>query len=396
MIKMKTSQQKLAPANLSYVVLLMVVFLPLLASGGVEPEGGIENTRSPEFSLFAGSTFPAFEIEIGGESFFMFEQADKRGLGGLSAIMVDLDGKLSDRIHLFAAFHFDSSVWHDFLNLPMDIRRNDASAYDVELEVEEFFLTYTSPLSKLEISVGRMFSVISYANQLHLADFQFNMKPRIFSEYWGSNHGLALDGGSVKWSVGQGPFRASLVAEAAKNSYETEAMVMTSVLDLVWKNEKVMAGLRGFGYFDHEHAGHPLLAWLPDFPEIELSDHGKPGLNAFGAGMNAAWALTPGNYVFLQAEWMNRTLSGMNFNGGYAFILWPFGEKFEGSLMYQQLERPVISETQLSFIEEKAYTFGLSYFPLINHRLRLEYAIFNDSHFYENMFTAKWTFYVTL
>ena len=394
MITMKKRQQKRNQYLLVIAFQFVFSISPAFAATDTkEPEAAVNN---PAVGGVTERFNPVFEIELGGESFYAFDLAEKQGIAGLSAIMVDIDGHISNRLRLFAAFHFDSSVWYDFLNMPLVNRQHDGSEYDLELEVEEFFLTYHTPLMNMEISVGRMFSVISYANQLHLADFQFNIKPRIFTEYWGNNHGLAMDGGSVKWTGNVGPLQPSLVAEVAKNRYESEALVFTTVLDLSWSRNMLYLGLRGFGYFDHDNPNHPMLHWLPANAGQLLQDKNQMGLNGLGVGFNALYNLGSERNVFFQSEWVNRSLSGQNYRGGYAFILWPLGDDFEGSFMVQQLERPLITDQNFVSVDEKAYTFGLSWFPLINHRLRLEYSVFDNSHFYNNMLTAKWTFYVNL
>ena len=341
---------------------------------------------------------PFLEIELGGETYYKYSPEPGDGIGGLAAIMVDLDGQLSERLTFFGAFHFDSSVWHDFLNKPAFVRKENPD-YDIELEVEEFFITWKPEAADLEFTAGRMFSVVSYANQLHLADFQFNMKPRIFTEYWGDNHGLALDGASVKWFHEGGRSRTAFLVEAAKNGYQSEYTVLTSTLDFAFDMGNLDMGLRGFGYFDHQGNDHPLLnnisgSHVSVADAVELNN--GLGMNAWGGGANLLW-YTPGDRsVFFQTEWVNRKFANDELIGGYAFLILNHTNKISSSIMYQQLELPDFGSQLVDVTNEKVYTVGLSYIPIYNHRLRLEYNHFSDSSFYDNMLLAKWTFFLEL
>ncbi len=341
---------------------------------------------------------PFLIIELGGETYYKYSPEPGDGIGGLAAIMVDLDGQLSERLTFFGAFHFDSAVWHDFLNKPAFVRKADPD-YDIELEVEEFFITWKPEATNLEFTAGRMFSVVSYANQLHLADFQFNMKPRIFTEYWGDNHGLALDGGSVKWFHDTGRSRTALLVEAAKNGYQSSHTVLTTTLDFAFNVGDFDMGIRGFGYFDHQENDHPFLKYVPS-SHVSVADavelNNGLGMNAWGGGANLLW-YTPGDRsVFFQTEWVNRKLANESFFGGYAFLILNHTNKISSSIMYQQLELPDFGSQMVDDTNERVYTVGLSYIPIYNHRLRLEYNHFSESSFYDNMLLAKWTFFLEL
>jgi len=389
-------------SNVTTVVFLMIIGLLILTPSGVfgEDSGSKDAEDSEEQYGDTGTTDdgginPFLEVELGGETYYKYSHESGDGIGGLAAIMVDLDGQLSDRLTFFGALHFDSSVWHDYLNQPARIRKENPD-YDIELEVEEFFITWKPEFASMEFTAGRMFSVVSYANQLHLADFQFNMKPRIFTEYWGDNHGLAMDGASLKWFRDAGRTRTALLFEAAKTGYDSEHTVFTSTVDFAFDMGNFDMGVRGFGYFDHQENDHPLIKYMPANGLWNETLNEGMGLNAWGGGVNALWD-TPGERtVFFQTEWVNRKISDDNLFGGYAFLILDHNDKFSSSIMYQQLELPDFENPVKGFKKEKVYTIGFSYFPIYNHRLRLEYNHFSNSDFYDNMVLAKWTFFIDL
>ncbi len=385
--------------SLVWICLMMVAFVlaPKVALGFSTDEKEPDKAASVDVPDKEGANpgNPSwFELEIGGETFYTFSPESNKGIGGLAAIMVDMDVQIGERLFLFGAFHFDSSIWHDYLNKPSLLREAQPD-YDIELEVEEFFITWSPAMIPLEITAGRMFSVVSYANQLHLADFQFNMKPRIFTAYWGDNHGVALDGASVKWYRETDRNRVAFLAEAAKNGYDDEYRVFTTTLDMALNIGSIDWGLRGFGYFDHQANDHPFLKQLGGdnafAPELEEG----MGLNAWGGGTNILWK-TPGNRsLFFQTEWVNRKINDHFLTGGYAFVVLEHSDKFSSSLMYQQLEIPDFQTGGgMDIVNERAYTVGLSYFPVYDHRLRIEYNHFSNSSFYDSMLLAKWTFFI--
>ncbi len=340
---------------------------------------------------------PEFHIELGAETFYGFDQGAGSGLGGLAAIMIDMEGSIHERVSVFSAFHFDSSVWHDFMNKVEGDRQDLAFGYDIELEVEEFFITWEAIPGALDITAGRMFSVLSYANQLHLADFQFNMKPRIFTDYWGDNHGFALDGLSAKLYYQHGRLDASLITEAAKNGYESESLSATGVLDAAINLNGLNLGLRGFGYMDHQHDDHPFLYRFSHFGDVDYAFKEGLQLNAYGGGVNALWDTSPFfNSVFLQAEGVQRAFGDDTYAGGYAFVIFSHSERLETSFMYQQLEVPAWDNATILRDTEKAYIAGLSFFPWYNHRIRLEYHTYDNSMFYDNMLLLKYTFFTDL
>lgn len=338
-----------------------------------------------------------YVIEIGGEIFSAFDAVDNHWMGGLAAIMVDVDVRVNNRLSLFGAFHFDSDVWHDFMNKPAFQRQEEGFAYDIELEVEEFFITWLAFPGKMELTAGRMFSVISYANQLHLADFQFNMKPRIFTDYFGSNHGLALDGFSSKFYTSNDLLTASVFVEAAKNGFDRDLLVLTGTTDLIVRMDDVSYGFRAFGYFDHQRSDHPAFMYIPssELPfMVDLKD--GFGLNAWGAGIHLLWEMQTHSSIFFQSEFVSRSLGEEFLRGGYAFLIFSHTPKLSSSFMFQQLEIPLFREKGWSTATETAYTFGLSYFPFEGNRLRIEYSRFHDSPFYNHMLLAKWTFFLDL
>ncbi len=346
----------------------------------------------------SSESYPFLIMEMGGETYSKYSPEAGDGIGGLAGIMVDLDGNLSEQMTFFGALHFDSSLWHDFLNKPAYIRKENSNN-EIGMEVEEFFITWKPDIANLEFTAGRMFSVISYANQLHMSDFQFNMKPRIFTEYWGDNHGLALDGGSIKWQYDAGRTRTAFLVEAARNGYQSEHTMLTSTVDFAFDMGNVDMGLRGFGYFDHQANDHPFFNNIPasDAPfvdAVELND--GLGMNAWGGGANFLWDRPGDRSVFFQTEWVNRKFANDNFFGGYAFLVLNHTDKISSSIMYQQLELPDFESGAINVTEEQVYTVGLTYLPVYNHRLRLEYNHFTDNSFYDNMLLAKWTFFIEI
>ncbi len=344
----------------------------------------------------AGSNNPSIVIELGAETFMHHDFSANAMIGGLAAIMIDIDGHLNDSFSFFGAFHFDTSPWHDFLNEPFDHRQDAGFAYDVELEVEEFFVDWDILPEHLELRAGRRFSRFSYANQLHLADFQFNMKPRIFTSYWGNNHGLAIDGLSLSLSGEAGPAKAVFFAEAAKNGLASAHTMITTVLDTRFDLGGLDLGVRGFAYFDHQTENHPLLFGIDETRFDLINLHSGLGLNAWGMGVSSLWDLHNGKALLLQSEWVNRKLGDDFLLGMYAFLQFDFSEKLSASAMYQQLEMPVLSNDRLITEKEQAYTLGVSWFPLPEHRLRLEYNHFNNSAFYNKMILLKYTFFFML
>ena len=348
----------------------------------------------------AHSSNPAFIVELGGESFYSLDLPAGKGMGGLAAIMIDVDVRISQRFWVFGAFHFDSSVWYDYMNRPAFLREEEGFAYDVELEVEEFFATWSPVPDRISFSAGRMFSVVSYANQLHLADFQFNMKPRIFTDYFGSNHGLAVDGMAARFCREGRVARTSLFVEAAKNGFEGEDLVLTTTLDAAFDMGSLRFGLRGFQYFDHQGGDHPLFIYLPQADTFQPSYREGLRMNALGGGINLWWDLPWTESLFIQAEGVSRKLGGESLHGAYAFAILAHSPKLESSFMFQQLDIPVWSgdEGMADFgtHRERAYTAGLSYYPAEIHRLRVEYSRHTNSPFYDRMILAKWTFFIDL
>ncbi len=337
------------------------------------------------------------QIDLGGESFVAHDPAYGKSTAGLTAIMLDVDARINRRFSLFAAFHFDSEVWHGLINLPRAMRTDEARGPGLDLEVEEFFVSWSPLFPHLELTAGRMFSVSGYANQLHLADFHFNMKPRIFSAYWGDNHGLSLDGLSLKLSGRRGRAHAAFFVEAARNDQAREHSMLLTVADLRFGLEGFDLGFRGFAYADFHSFDHPLYQYAPEasLPLPGLGG-GDFGLHALGGGMNAMWPMGAGKNLFFQAEWMQRNAPGESFGGGYAFVVLDHSERFSSSLMLQQLEVAAFSRGQWQKQSEKALTLGLSYYPVPYQRFRLEYARFSQSLYYDRLLLLKWTFFIDL
>lgn len=338
---------------------------------------------------------PYFSVEVGAESFFHHDFRSNETLGGLAAIMIDMDARISKHFSFFGAFHFDTSPWYDFLNQPFIERRGADFAYDIDLEVEEFFLTWAVLPGRLELSAGRRFSMVSYANQLHLADFQFNTKPRIFTDYWGNNHGLALDGIGLKWIVGTDNFSTSFLFEAAKNGYSADHTIATGIVDTRLDLSAFELGVRGFTYFDHQTDHHPLIQYVPEETDWFFMDDGF-SMNALGGGLYAYLPLTNNRSLLFQSEILNRKMARDNYYGMYGFLIFNYSASIAGSAMYQQLDIPLLTEGHSDRTREHGVTFGVSYFPTAGHRVRLEYSNFNNSAFYKSMLLAKWTFYVSV
>ncbi len=354
-----------------------------------DSQGDIEedSIQNIEFS-------PALELKIGGEGFYSMDPTTGNGFGGIAAIMVDIDASIHEHLVFFGAFHFDSALWDDFLNMPHLQREGLLPAYRIDLTVEEFFLTWTPMGEILEIMAGRRFSGISYANRLHLADFRFNMKPRIFTSYWGDNHGLALDGISLKLSPALGGFSSSFMIEAAKSAYGGDRAVISSVIDVGFTAGGLDVGLKGFGYFDHQTFCHPFLNYCNEENFSQLNLNEGFSLNAFGGGANLMWKTAGKRSVFFQAEWAGRRIMSSFLYGGYALVELVHSEKISSSLMVQQLEMPEFAAEELKGVIERSYTFGVSYFPQERHRLRLEYHHSDNSIYYRNMLLCKYTFFL--
>jgi hypothetical protein len=337
------------------------------------------------------------DFDLTGETFFAFDYRTRKGLGGLAHIMFDIDIHLTDIISVTGAFHFDTSPWQNFLNKPAAYRQeNKVLAYDIKIEAEEFFIKLSQPIKNFDVYVGRMFSYISYANQLHVNDFQYNIKPRIFTDYWGNNHGFSLDGLRARLFTGRNNIVASLFIEAAKAGEYSENKVITAIADATFDLGTLQIGLRGFSYFDHQTSNHPMLRYLPLNQVERFNLRDEFGLNSHGIGFRAKWHGKLSEPVLFQTEWMNRRVSKDFYSGGYAFLIIPLKEKLMGSIMFQQLENAVLYDDDSYSNKEKAATLGLWYLPITDHRLRLEHSRYFNSLFYRSLTTIKWTFAVNL
>ncbi|ASB49775.1 hypothetical protein CDL62_11825 [Alkalitalea saponilacus] len=335
-------------------------------------------------------TKPDIDLEIGGEIFAKQTTESGNYMLGLAAIMVDVDVIFNDKISLFGAFHFDSSPWHDLLNETRQTRMGTPSPYDIELEVEEFYLTWNTT-GFLTITAGRWFSRISPVNQLHLADFQFNMKPRIFTSYWGNNHGMAIDGIGTKLYYNNSNSEMALKTELAKNGIEKENTLLTNTLSYTYHNETTTINPRIFGYWEHQSNLHPFFALEEEenFNNQELQTGHK--INGWGGNLTIEQTMRNDQSLLFTAEWMNRKFGNRSYPGGYAFLVYSPTDKWNASIMYQQLKLPLL-EPGIGSMSEKSITTGVSWFPYQNHRLRLEYQHYGEKIYHENMLLLKYTF----
>ncbi|TCO09772.1 hypothetical protein [Natronoflexus pectinivorans] len=333
---------------------------------------------------------PQVDLEIGGELFAKQTTESGNYMMGVAAVMIDIDLVFNEKVSLFGAFHFDSSPWHDLLNETRQTRMTESSPYDIELEVEEFYLTWNATRF-LTVTAGRWFSRISPVNQLHLADFQFNMKPRIFTSYWGSNHGMAIDGIGTKLHYSTDNSELALKTEFAKNGIEKENTLFTNTLSYKHTNERTTINPRIFGYWEHQTTNHPFLA-LQDEENFKMREL-RTGLkkNGWGGSLTISHNIRSNQSLLFTTEWMNRKYGSSNYPGAYAFLVYSPSENWSASIMYQQLKLPLATDG-VGTINEKSIISGISWFPYTNHRLRLEYQHYGEKIYHENMLLMKYTF----
>ncbi|MFO7978107.1 MAG: hypothetical protein R6U64_05555 [Bacteroidales bacterium] len=369
---------------------LTFIFLMILRPGKANntpaepfrPEDSIKSSRG----LF---------LELNAETFLKQGVSSGRNYMGLAAIMLEVEGSLHRKFSFSGALGFDSSLWQDFLNTPAALRYQPTSQTELTPAVEEFLISWIADPDHFSVSAGRMLSGINYAGNHRSADSYFNYNPRIFTEYWGDNGGLALDGIRGQWQQQTDEFTGSLTVEAAKNGYHSEQFILTTIIDLNLQAESLEIGTRWFGYFDHQEHEHPFLKW-------NTTDHSGTfvcegfGFNAWGAAINASWRKEASEKAILQLQLMNRKLGDSFVRGGYASLVYNLTPRLSNTLMLQHLERPVFQEASLKVKEERGITLGMAYMPLPGHRLCLEYNYFANSSFYADMIVAKWSFLVTL
>lgn len=338
---------------------------------------------------------PKLKSEAGAELFFLQNTASSENLIGLAAIMIDLDMVISRQTTAFAAFHFDASPFYSLLNRSFQTELEPE--YEIDLHVEELYALW-EPTAYFALKAGRRYSGISAVNESHLADFQFNMKPRIFTAYIGDNHGLAMDGLSMKWILPLGPGRLSWLTEAAKNSLTGKDWVITGILD--WSSNEIKNGytfgVRAFTYFDQQKKTDKLL-YNTFHPEeyAMLYLQRDMNLNARGLSVSLAKETAGSRGIYFHAEWMQRRISRFFYSGGFAFVHLTLSEKWHAGLMYQHLELPFIEDGNLDRQTEYAIIPGLSYQPGNQHRIRLEYNHFENSPFYEPFLLMKYTFMIS-
>jgi len=333
----------------------------------------------------------AFEIEIGGEFFAKQAFEKKPFLTGLAAIMIDLDFQVSNRLSGFAAFHFDSGIWHSFINRSF-IVDEEKDHTDIELHVEEFFVAW-NPINFLELKAGRRYSRISRANYMHLADFEFNAKPRVFTTFFGDNHGLAIDGlsGEVKMESEKTSF--SFLTEIGRNGDQSNNLIVTSTMEAGFESKNWNASIKGFSIFDHQQNDNPWFSKSIS-PERQNLLNLTEGLkmNALGASISLFTSVTKTLDINISTETFSRKLGNAKLFGGFGFARATFGKRFSLALMYQAVEIPTIENNSIASIREQSTTLGVSWFPTDRQRLNLEFSNFSNSPFYNNMVLLKYTF----
>lgn len=373
-------------AFFSFLCLLLAGLMLSIATQASKPGTSlddIEQTGKPKLTPEAGAEF-----------FFLQNTASSENLIGLAAVMIDLDMVISRQATAFAAFHFDASPFYSFLNRSFQTEMNPD--YEIDLHVEELYALW-EPAAYFALKAGRRYSGISPVNELHLADFQFNMKPRIFTAYIGDNHGLAIDGLSMKWTLPLGPGRLSWLTEAAKNSFSGKDWVVTAILD--WSANEIKNGysfgIRAFSYFDHQKKTDKHL-YNTFHPEELAMLHLQKDMNLNAHGFSVSFAKeTAGNRgLYFHAEWMQVRISRRFYSGGFAFVHMALSEKWYAGLMYQQLELPFIEGDQLDRLTEYSITPGLSYKSSPNQRIRLEIGLYENSPFFDQFLLLKYTFVI--
>lgn len=337
---------------------------------------------------------PSIGLEVGGELFYKYGLQSKDHLGGLAAIMVDVDFHISRSLTGFGAFHFDSSPWYDFMN--RSFQTGDSDHPDIELHVEEFFAEW-APVEFFRLKAGRRYSRFSQVNQLHLADFQFATKPRILTAYMGDNHGLALDGVSMQWLINSGGSTFWWLTELEKTGLAGEDLSFTTVLNWTLDLGSSDLSIRTYGFFDHQQREDNRLynSFAPDEYALLPLDS-DIGLNAWGGSVRYEASRSSRRPLMLHAELMNRRISDRYFTGGFAFVHYGFAQRWIANMMYQQLDLPFIADDALDFVTERSVTIGIAFMATPDQRIRLEYSYYDGSPFYNDMLLLKYTFQLGL
>lgn len=369
---------------------LTLIFLMICQAG--KAQQSTIGVAQPEESM---ESLPLLDLELSGETFFKQGFSSGRNFMGLAAIMVDLSGSLNPQLSFSGAIGFDSSLWQDFLNTPATYRYQPQSQAEMTPAVEAFSITWTPEGGPFSVTAGRMISGIGFADHQYSADSYFNFNPRIFTEYWGDNAGLSLDGIRGQWKQQYNELTTTLMVEAAKNGYDSEQVILTTIFDIGLKAGPIEISSRWFGYFDHQEHEHPSLRWHTLGNPDSFVCEGM-GFNAWGAAVNSSWEKNGLQKAIIQLQFMNRKLGNTFMTGSYAFLVWNHTPRLSSSLMLQHLERPVFPEASLEVTQEQGILLGMAYVPLPGHRLCLEYNYFENSSFYGNMLVAKWNFFIPL
>ncbi len=344
--------------------------------------------------FFANNKPKPIQLDLGGEFFAQQSLQNNESLIGLAAIMVDVDLYLNEKLTGFAAFHFDSSPWHSFLNRSYNY--NETDEYDISLHVEEFHMQWQAT-KIISLKVGRRYAGISAVNAMHLADFDFSTKPRIFTMYYGDNHGLAIDGLSLKLEQSFGNSNISLENEWGKNSIHRNTGQLSSTLRYQYENDKNIIDARIYGYFDYQNAPENKLLNLFDAADYySLQPSNAFEMNAKGASLSYNYILSDQKNLLLHAELMTREIGKKSYMGGFAYLQAQFSEKWNASIMYQELKVPFFENSLLNAYTERITTLGISYEPNENQRIRLEYSNTNNNPFYDNMLLLKYRVYVNI
>jgi len=371
-------------------IIIMTSNIFTLSAEGFSEEPGRRDTVA--MSDTANPVQRSLDVDVGAELFAKYAFPDGGTMAGIGAIMVDADLRISPSVTGFGAFRFDGRSWYNYLN------RGRLGDYKQEAEyafhVEEFFVLW-QPIPLLEIKAGRRYSRISPANQLHLADFEFNAKPRIFTAYMGENYGLGVDGISMQWNLEREKNHLYWLTEASKNSMNQRDLMITSSLGYIRKGLQHTISLRGFIIADHESwRGHRLLGAIHplDYAKLYLID--EMDINTWGTSLVVDRALGNGRSLRLQGEYISQQIGGNWFRGGYAFLHYHFRPKWQVNLMYQALEVPELHPKYLLFTHnnEQIITAGFAWLPNQDQRIRIEYTPYFNLDYYVLLF--KYTFMV--
>ncbi len=335
---------------------------------------------------------PQLFVEIGGETFYSFQAGNNNLYGGLAAIMIDMELLVNRQFTLFSAFHFDSDKWHALLNPSLGTDPGDIDPGGIGLEVEEFFLKWAPGNSGFNLSAGKMLARIGFANQVHLSDFEFAIKPRVFSEYWGDNHGVYTEGLRASYLVQTGVLDLGFRLEASKTDLSETAMEVIPSMDLGLSIGNTNLGLKAFAKFDHQTEAHSFWNRLTaDAHQAFIMEDGG-GFNSFGGGLSIFHEYDAEKNLHFQTEWISRRFASQQYLGGYAFLKYTPSSSFRYGIMFQDLQLPALSQSGVVMENETSLVGNISYFPNDSQRIMVEYSHFPNSLFYGSMIMLKWTF----